>query len=120
MVKRRPAVVISPRLPHRNGLSAVVPLSGTEPSRPTSYVLRLELEEPLPSPFPQKVWWAKCDMISTVSHARLDLFRTARDRGQRQYLHPKVDADAFDAIMIGVLHGLGLGHLTLSRPGPSW
>ena len=31
MAKRRPSVVISLRLPHRNGLCTVVPLSGSSP-----------------------------------------------------------------------------------------
>lgn len=120
MVKRRPAIVITPRLPRRDSLCAVVPLSGTEPDHRTDYVVRIELEEPLPHPFPERVWWAKCDMIATVSHQRLDLFRTVREQGQRKYLHPKVNPETFDEIMKGVLHGLGLGHLTLSRPGRSW
>ncbi|WP_198669160.1 type II toxin-antitoxin system PemK/MazF family toxin [Elioraea thermophila] len=34
MVKRRPVVVVSPRLPHRDGLATVVPLSTTAPREP--------------------------------------------------------------------------------------
>lgn len=120
MIKRRPALVITPRLPHRDKLCSVIPLSGTEPAHAVPYVVRIELAEPLPSPFPQSVFWVKCDMLATVSFERLDLFRTSRQDGLRQYLHPKMDDAAFDAVMTGVLHGLGLGHLTLTRPGPHW
>jgi mRNA interferase MazF len=111
MVKRRPAIVVSPRLPHRNDLlCAVVPLSGSEPVRPVDYVVRLELAAPLPHPFPQSVWWAKCDMIATVGFQRLDLFRTERDQsGKRKYIHPKLSPEDLERVQGGILHGLGLG-----------
>lgn len=113
MVKRRPAVVVSPRLPHRHGLCAVVPLSGTEPPHPVPYVVRLELAADLPDPFPQRIWWAKCDMVATVSFERLDLFRTARDQtGRRQYLHPKLAPADLERVLVGVRAGLGLLTLT--------
>jgi mRNA interferase MazF len=120
MVKRRPAVIISPRLPYRDGLCAVVPLSGSEPERAVPYTVRFVLQEPLPHPFPQMVWWAKCDMVATVAFGRLDLFRTARVNGRRQYAHPKLSDEQFGALLKGVLHGLGIGHLTSERPGPFW
>lgn len=113
MVKRRPAVVISPRLPHRDGLCAVVPLSGTEPDKAVNYVVRLELPTPLPAPFEQSVWWAKCDLIASVAFKRLDLFRTARDQhGRRKYLQPRLSMDDFARVKAGVLWGLGFGQLT--------
>ena len=118
MVKRRPSVVISPRLPHRDGLCAVVPLSATEPTHNVPYVVRIELSEELPEPFSLKICWAKCDMVATVAFARLDLFRTDREHGARRYLTPKVGTANFDAIMQGVLHGLGMNHLTFAPPKP--
>lgn len=108
MTKRRPAIVISPRLPHRDGLCAVVPLSGSEPKRDLPYVVRLDLLAPLPHPFPNSVWWAKCDMIATVCFDRLDQFRTERIGGKRRYLQPKVPAYEFEQVRRGVLRGLGL------------
>ena len=83
MVKRRPAIVISPRLPHRDGLCTVVPLSGTAPARNVDYVVKLDLEAPLPEPFGQRVWWVKCDMIATVTFERLvvTLAATRRESG---------------------------------------
>jgi uncharacterized protein YifN (PemK superfamily) len=96
MVKRRPAVVVSPRLPYRNGLCSVVPISLTAPERDVPYVVKLEFAELLPAPFDSPLGWAKCDMIATVSLERLDLFRTGRDyEGKRKYLTRKIsDADS--------------------------
>ncbi|PIP00629.1 type II toxin-antitoxin system PemK/MazF family toxin [Pleomorphomonas carboxyditropha] len=109
MVKRRPAVVVSPRLPYRDKLCTVVPLSGSEPERPVSYVARIDLASPLPAPFEHNVWWAKCDMLATVSFDRLDLFRTARDQtGKRKYLQPKLPEPAFRAIQEAILAALGI------------
>jgi len=45
MVKLRPAVVISPRLPYRDG---------HESERQVDYVARVEFPQPLPYPFPYK------------------------------------------------------------------
>src|SRR5437773_1314132 len=112
MVKRRPAIVISPRLPHRDYLWAVVPLSTTAPARDVAYVCRLELARPLPPPFDAAVCWAKADMVATVGFERLDLFRTGRDRtGRRQYLHPRLSDADLTRVRAAVLHGLGLGSL---------
>jgi uncharacterized protein YifN (PemK superfamily) len=109
MVKRRPAVVISPRLPYRDGLCTVIPLSGTEPAHTVAYCVRLALERPLPPPFDQAIWWAKCDMIATVGFDRLDFFHTGRDRdGKRKYLHPVLPASDMARVKSGVLAALGI------------
>lgn len=109
MVKKRPAAVISPRLPHRDGLCTVIPLSGDEPEHQVDYVTRVEFVEPLPYPFPQKVFWAKCDMIATVSFERLDLFHTSRDQyGKRKYLHPKMTDEDLARVRQCVLKAIGL------------
>lgn len=116
MVKRRPAIVISPRLPHRDGLCTVVPISQDQGERTVDYVIRLELETPLPLPYAYRVVWAKCDMLATVGFERLDLFRTQRDResGRRRYLHPRLSDLDLKRVRNGVLYALGMGHLTLS------
>lgn len=120
MIKRRPAVVVSPRLPRREGLCTVVPLSGSEPARPVSYVARIDLPVALPAPFEQSVWWAKCDMLATVSFDRLDLFRTARDQtGKRKYLQPKISDDALVSIREAILAALGMQGLTFERKDSS-
>jgi len=114
MVKLRPAVIVSPRLRHRDGLCAVVPLSGSvDDARPLDYVVRFDLDQPLPHPFPQQVWWAKCDLIATVGFRRLDMFRTERDQtGKRRYLQPRLPPADLGRVRAGVLFGLGLGSLT--------
>lgn len=117
MVKRRPALVISPRLPHRDGLTTVVPLSGSEPAHAVPYVVRLDLAKQLPEPFEQSVWWVKCDMLATVWFGRLDLFRTGRDQeGKRKYIHPVIPKADLDRVVAGVLAGLGLSRMIPADP----
>jgi len=113
MVKRRPAVVISPRLPHRDQLCTVVPLSTTPPSANVPYVCQIDLAAPLPAPFNAGTVWAKADMLATVAFWRLDLFRTKRDvDGKRQYLKPALTAEDIQRVRICVLHALGMSGLT--------
>ena len=102
MVKRRPAIVISPRLPHRDGLCTVVPISGDAAANDLDYVVRLEFKPPLPDPFSYAVAWAKCDMLATVGFERLDLFHTKRDQyGRRKYLHPKLPEADLKRVRVG-------------------
>jgi mRNA interferase MazF len=116
MIKARPAVVISPRLPHRNWLCTVVPLSGDANEYPSAWDIQIDFDPPLPYPFLNPVAWAKCDMLATVGFDRLDLFRTDRDQyGKRKYLHPKVSEVDLARIRTGVLFALGLGNLTLTK-----
>ena len=111
MVKRRPAIVVTPKLAQRDDLCGVLPLSGTIPEHPVSYVVRLELPEPLPEPFDETVWWAKCDVINTVALTRLDLFRVGRDGGKREYLRPRLTPEQIREVRTGMLNGFGLGEL---------
>ena len=109
MVKRRPAIILSPRLPHRDGLCTVVPVSGSAETRELPYIVRLDFDHELPSPFPFKVFWAKCDMLATVAFGRLDMFRTDRDQtGRRKYLRPMLMPPQIDSVKQGVLFALGL------------
>ena len=108
MVKRRPAIVISPRLRHRDDLCTVVPLSTSGPEHAVPYVVRLDIPGKLPPPFARPVCWAKCDMIATVGLGRLNLFRTERDHtGKRKYLTPQIDEASFDKIKAAILTALG-------------
>jgi uncharacterized protein YifN (PemK superfamily) len=112
MIKRRPAVVISPRLPRRENLCSVVPLSRTPPLFDLPYQARIVLDRDLPG-WEGRERWAKADMIATVGFHRLDLFRTAKDQfGSRKYLQPKLNAEQLRSIRAAVLHALGLGALT--------
>lgn len=88
----------------------VVPLSGTESPEDRKYHKRIELDEPLPEPFDETIWWAKADMCATVSLDRLDLFQTARDQyGRRKYRTDlRLDEEQFEAIKNAVRHAYGL------------
>lgn len=109
MVKRRPAIIVSPRLPHRDGLCTIVPISGSFDGRALPYVVELNLAVALPDPFQHQKVWAKCDMLATVSFARLDMFRTERDHtGKRRYLKPRLTAEQLTAIRHGILNALGM------------
>ena len=109
MVKRRPAVIVSPRLPHRDGLCTIVPISGSFDGRALPYVVELNLAIALPEPFQQQKVWAKCDMLATVSFARLDMFRTQRDHtGKRRYLKPRLEPEQLAAVRQGILNALGM------------
>ena len=113
MLKRRPVIAVSPRLPHRDGLVTVVPLSQSGPARSVSYQIEIKLAEPLPHPFPDNAFWVKADTIATVAFDRLDLFRTARDQyGKRKYLQPKISKEQLTQVHSAILHSLGLGALT--------
>jgi uncharacterized protein YifN (PemK superfamily) len=109
MVKVRPAIVISPRLPYRDGLCTIVPVSGSHSGRDLPHEVRLKFNPLLPEPFSYEIAWAKCDMLATVAFARLDMFRTVRDQtGRRQYLRPKLPPEDFARVQEGVLFALGI------------
>lgn len=109
MVKRRPAVVISPRLRHRDGLCTVVPLSTTPPRREVPYQCAVTLPYSPPPPFERVDVWAKADMVVTVAYERLDLFRLGRMRdGRRRYLKMRLHPNDLEAVRSSVRAALGL------------
>src|SRR5689334_4765961 len=86
MVKRRPVIVISPRLRERDGLCTVVPLSGTPPIRRYPFHCQIKFTPCLPYPYDDEMHWVKADMLATVGFHRLSPLRTGRDfEGKRQY-----------------------------------
>lgn len=113
MVKKRPVVVVSPRIPGRDLLCTVVPLSTTQPHDPEGrHQCRIRLAVALPRPFDRQDVWAKADMLATVALNRLDFFRTPRGLdGKRIYLRPMLPQADLDLIRAAILHALGLGHL---------
>ncbi|MBC2836833.1 type II toxin-antitoxin system PemK/MazF family toxin [Paragemmobacter straminiformis] len=102
MVKVRPVVVVSPRLPYREHIVAIVPLSLTAPQRTYPFTVRLSknynpLEtEDLPV-------WAKCDMLMNIGLHRLKGFKVDR----RKWLTPQTTGDDLAAVRAGVLAALG-------------
>jgi uncharacterized protein YifN (PemK superfamily) len=114
MTKKRPALVVSPRLRHRNWLCTVVPFSTTPPKRDVPYQCQIELPRRLPDPWHEAdVVWAKADMLATVGFKRLDLFRTARDQtGKRKYIQPRLPQEDLDRVRRCIVEALGLSSLT--------
>ena len=113
MVKVRPVVVISPRLPYRSEIVTVVPISLTPPELDLPFCVRLS-KNYHPNEADDLPCWAKCDMLMNISRARLDGFKI----GRRQWVAPQMDRGDLDSVKAGVLHGLGLGNLLREQPGP--
>lgn len=108
MVKRRPVVVISPRLRRRSDLCTVVPLSTTRPQIIESYHLELMLRPVLPRPWHSEVMWVKADMLATVSFKRLELIRGPKDfEGKRKYITGQLDDECLRKIRHCVLCAIG-------------
>jgi mRNA interferase MazF len=96
--KAASGVVVSPRLPHRDGLRAVVPLSGDAND------LSVHVQRGM----------GKRDMLATVAFARLDMFQADRNQyGRRKYLQ-KVSVVDLGRNRDGILFALELGKLTLT------
>lgn len=113
MVKRRPVVLISPRLKRRDTLATVVPLSTTPPDSVSDFHYELELDQPLPAPFDSPKMWVKADMLATVGFHRLDLIRSGRGAdGKRKYLTQKITMVQLRCVYRAVLHAIGMSDLT--------
>lgn len=106
MVKVRPAVVIARNRKNRR-LVTVVPLSTTSPTSLEDYHHQLSAN-PLPGN-ESVACWAKCDMVATVSLARLDRYKVARGT----YVVPILAAADFEAIRRGVAKALNLTHIPI-------
>lgn len=113
MVKRRPVVVISPRIRARPGLCTVVALSRADPHPVMPYHALIDLRPKLPAPWGSDGIWVKGDMINAVGFHRLDLIRLGRTgSGSRDYLLEPLPADTLATIQACVLAALGLQNLT--------
>ncbi len=112
MVKRRPVVVVSPRLRRRAGLVAVVPLSTTVPQPVEAHQCQIVLGRPLPAPFDSPTMWAKCDMLATLSISRLDRFKVRRNAG-RTFVSGQLNAAQLKQVQAAILCGLGMASLTI-------
>ncbi len=108
MTKVRPVIVVSPRLPARSELVAVVPISLTPPRGDLKYVFRLSRNyhpgeaDDLPS-------WAKADMVMNIALRRLSGFKV----GKRKWEYPNLSTEDLDGVRMAVLIGLGLDRLKL-------
>lgn len=106
MVKVRPVVVISPKLPYRSEIVTIVPLSTTAPIHALPFCVKLS-QNYMPGGDKNLESWAKCDMVLNVATTRLTAIRI----GKRKYAYPSLSEADSDAVKAGVLHGLGMGHL---------
>jgi len=114
MVKERLVVVVSPRLPHRDGLCTVVPLSTTPPRSGIRYQCKVALPYSAPPPYEGQFKFAKADMLATVAYRRLTMPYTGRDprSGKRKYLKMVLVPDELAKVRRSVLFALGLDPLT--------
>ena len=113
MVKRRLAVIITPRLRRRDGLCTVVPLSLTAPRPAKPYHHLVTFQRPLPQPWGGTERWVKGDMLATVGFGRLTPIGVGRDAaGKRRYVTPHLTDDDLGAVRRCVLHALNMSHLT--------
>lgn len=113
MQKKRPVVVVSPRLRHRTDLCTVVPLSTSAPQNVCQYHLELETNPPLPAPYNSDKHWVKADMVYSVSFDRLSALFVGKDeRGVRVYDFRVISEADLQRVRVAMLHGLGLPHLT--------
>ena len=100
ITKKRPVVIITPRLPYRDSLATIVPLSTTPPKYDVDYVVKLRGYYGNDPQRPQQ--YAKCDLISSVSFRRLDRVKI----GYRKYITPTVSEDDLQNIINGVRRAL--------------
>lgn len=113
MVKRRPVVVISPKIKARPGLCTIVALSMTAPVPVMPYHAKIDLPVALPSHYQSDGLWIKGDMVNTVGFHRLDLIRTGKARdGSRLYYYETLNDRQIALVYQCVLRGLGLSALT--------
>jgi mRNA interferase MazF len=106
MVKPRPVIVVSPRLPNRSDIVAVVPTSTTAPARELPFCYRLSKNYHPSEPDSIPVW-AKADMIMNLGLYRLNCFKI----GRRRYFNPTLTTEDLQGVKRAVLWGLGFGHL---------
>ena len=104
LTKKRPVIVISPRLPYRSGLVTIVPISTTAPRSMVPYVCRLS-KNYAPWGEPDVETWAKCDLVMNVGLARLEAFKVDR----RKFVSPRLSPEDLAAVRQAVLAGLGFG-----------
>jgi mRNA interferase MazF len=106
MTKIRPVIVVSPRLPHRSHLVAIVPVSLTAPKHNLPFCFKLSRNYH-PNEVDTLDCWAKCDMVTNVSVGRLSAFKV----GRRRYAYPELSPEDLLGVRMAVLAGLGLDKL---------
>ncbi|BBD36891.1 hypothetical protein Amn_17710 [Aminobacter sp. Y103A] len=113
MMKRRLAIVLSPKIVSRPHLCTVVPLSLTEPEKIMPYHKQIEIPFDMPKEWGNMARWVKGDMVNAVGFHRVDLLRLGKDnQGKRIYQMQALPAAILTVVRACVLHGMGLSTLT--------
>jgi uncharacterized protein YifN (PemK superfamily) len=112
MTKVRPVIVVSPRLPYRSEIVAVVPISLTAPRHELPFCYKLS-KNYHPEEADDLDCWAKADMVMNVALRRLSAFRV----GRRKYAYPTLTPEDLLGVRIAVLKGLGLDRLPIQPNG---
>lgn len=109
IVKIRPVIVVA-RNRYNNQLVTVVPVSTTAPALARDCHHELTVN---PIPGNEHISsWVKCDMVMTVSLARLDRIKTKTWEG-RSYVVPQITAEEFECVKRAILHGIGMSYLVV-------
>ena len=108
MVKRRPAIVLSPKIAQRDSLCTIVPLSTSEPRLVLPHHLKIQFSPPLPAPYSAPEMWLKGDIVLTVAFHRLRLLFQRFEDGRRVYDERVLDPAVFEQVRACVRSGLGL------------
>ncbi|MFT9044589.1 type II toxin-antitoxin system PemK/MazF family toxin [Acetobacter orientalis] len=113
MVKVRLVVVMNNRLPKRDGLCSVVPLSTTPAPSGITYQVKIDLGVDPPHPYSGRVKWAKADMMACVSYDRLSLPFDGKcsTSGKRKYVQMRLPIPEMEKVQKAVLETLHLSHL---------
>ena len=100
--------MLSPPIPGRLLMCAIVPLSRKRPNPELPHHMRLTFNPPLPYPYQEPTVWVKGDIILTVAFHRLRLLFSRWNGGQRVYDVRVLDAATFERVRQCVRCGLGL------------
>lgn len=114
MVKKRPVLVISPKMKKCSGLCTVVAISTVKPEPIEKWHYQLpKASMPHAKLFQKNDSWIKGDMIYRVGFHRLDLIKLDREpgTGKRAYFRQSLGRDQMAAVYACVLHSLNLSHL---------
>lgn len=111
MVKRRPAIVLTPRRRGGDRLTTILPVSTTPPGIELEHHYNLFVDPALPQPYTNQNVWVKCDMVYTVSLDRLNLPWYKAEGGKRQYVTQYIEQDDLEAVQRCLLTYLGFKDL---------
>jgi uncharacterized protein YifN (PemK superfamily) len=113
MVKKRPIIVLSPKIKARHHLCTVVSLSTTPPDKEMPYHAQIDINPPLPHYFESNGLWVKGDMVNAVGFHRLDFIRTGKDLGgKRTYYYQTISEEQIKLVQSCILRAMGLSPLT--------